>query len=364
MSRVLVLTNLDVGLYKFRKELLQELIQRGNTVYISLPSGEFIEPLQKLGCIFLETAVDRRGINPLTDGKLMLQYRRLVKKVKPDLVITYTIKPNIYGGIVCRMMHVPYAINITGLGTAFQKENLIKKLVCFLYRIACKKAKTVFFENEENHQIFLEEKLVRKEQTCCLHGAGVNIEEYSFSEYPGAAEPIHFLFIGRVMKEKGVDELFEAARRIKKEYPEAVFDIVGPYEEDYEDVIAQLVQEDVIQYHGFQADVKPYIIKSHCFILPSWHEGMANTLLEAGAMGRPLITSAIHGCLEAVEDGMNGYLVKVKNVDDLCAKIESFIRIPWSEKKEMGKKSRIWIENGFDKKKVVQKTVEQLYKNK
>lgn len=356
--KILILTNNDVGLYKFRKELIQELIHRGNKIVVSVPDGELIPDIRKLGVKVILTCVDRRGINPLTDMKLLIRYFRMAMTLKPNLVITYTIKPNIYGGLVSKMLRIPYAENITGVGTAFQTENLIKKLICFLYRISIRRAKVVFFENEENKQIFLEHHLIREEQACRLNGAGVNLEEYPYTEYPDESEPIRFLFIGRVMKEKGVDELFEAARRIKKEYPEVIFDIVGPMEDEYGSVIRELEEEGIISYYGYQKDVRPFIARCYCFVLPSWHEGMANTLLEAGAMGRPLITSRIHGCMEAVKD--NTFLVEVKDANDLSNKLRNFIRLDWQTKKEMGECTRIHISHTFDKNIVVDKTIEGL----
>lgn len=359
MSRILILANFDVGLYKFRKELIQELLNQGNEVYLSLPEGEFVENLKKIGCKFINTSIDRRGINPRTDAKLILSYRKMIKKLHPDMVITYTIKPNIYGGMICRIFHVPYAVNITGLGTAFQSESMIKRLVTFLYKIALKKAKVVFFENIGNKQTFLDLNILKENQTCVLNGAGVNLAEYPLCEYPSDDE-IRFLFIGRVMKEKGIDELFEAAEKIKKEYSDVFFDIVGPMEEDYKEKIEELVQKDIIKYYGYQKDVKPFIGKCHCFVLPSYHEGMANTLLEAGAMGRPLITSNIHGCLEAVERGKNGYLAEAKDAVSLLEQLEKFIALSYEEKEKMGQKSRRVMEETFDKKKVVKKTVSKV----
>lgn len=359
MKRILILANFDVGLYKFRKELIQELLNQGNEVYISLPDGELVRTLERMGCKFVNTAVDRRGINPKTDAKLMLFYRKLIKRLHPEMVITYTIKPNIYGGLMCRMLRVPYVVNITGLGTAFQSENMIKKLVTFLYKIALKKAKVVFFENTGNKQTFLDLNILKEKQTCVLNGAGVNLAEYPFCEYP-SGEEIRFLFIGRVMKEKGVDELFEVAKKIKKEYSNVFFDIVGPMEDNYKERIDKLVKNGIIEYHGYQEDVKPFIQKCQCFVLPSYHEGMANTLLEAGAMGRPLMTSRIHGCMEAVEDGKNGYLVKAKDTEELLEQIQKFLSIDYEKKKEMGEVSRKIIEKRFDKKKVVEKTMKLL----
>lgn len=359
MKRILILANFDVGLYKFRKELIQELLNQGNEVYISLPNGELVRNLERMGCKFVNTAVDRRGINPKTDAKLMLFYRKLIKRLHPEMVITYTIKPNIYGGLMCRMLRVPYAVNITGLGTAFQSESAVKKLVTFLYKIALKKAKVVFFENIGNKQTFLDLNILKEKQTCVLNGAGVNLAEYPFCEYP-SGEEIRFLFIGRVMKEKGVDELFEVAKKIKKEYSNVFFDIVGPMEDNYKERIDKLVKNGIIEYHGYQEDVKPFIQKCQCFVLPSYHEGMANTLLEAGAMGRPLMTSRIHGCMEAVEDGKNGYLVKAKDTEELLEQIQKFLSIDYEKKKEMGEVSRKIIEKRFDKKKVVEKTMKLL----
>lgn len=360
MKRILILANLDIGLYKFRKDLLAELLKHGHEVYISLPRGELVDNLEEMGCRFVETPVDRRGINPLTDIGLLARYRKLLKEVQPDLTITYTIKPNIYGGFMCRIAHVPYAVNITGLGTAFQNTGLLKRLVVFLYRIACQKAETVFFENRGNAETFLTEKIVDKEQICLLDGAGINLTEYPLVPYPEETEGVRFLFIGRVMREKGVDELFEAMKKLKEIYPDTKLDIVGPYEDDYQSVIEELENSAVIQYHGYQKDVKPYIAKCHCFVLPSWHEGMANTLLEAGAMGRPLITTDIYGCREAVKDGENGLLVKRKSEEDLLQKMRAFAELSHKQKIQLGTASRKRMEVKFDKKVVVEATVRRL----
>lgn len=359
MAKILILANNDVGLYKFRKELIQELINQGNNIFISLPNGTFVQPLIDMGCTFIETKVDRRGINPFTDFKLLTHYLKMLMTIKPDMVITYTVKPNVYGGIVSRIMKVPYATNITGLGTAFQHDGLLKKFIVFLYKLSCKKAKVVFFENEENKNVFIDNNIVKEENTCKLNGAGVNLGEYQFSDYP-TEDKIRFLFIGRVMKEKGVDELFEVVKRIKSEYDNILFDIVGPFEDNYKDVITELQKQGCIEYYGFQSDVKPFIKQSCCFVLPSYHEGMANTLLECGAMGRPLITSNIYGCKEAVVDSESGFLVSVRNSEDLYKKIKRFIELPYEDKVIMGQTSRKYIESVFDKKKVVEMTIREL----
>lgn len=357
--KILILANNDVGLYKFRKELIQELVRKGHNVIISVPDGELMPDIRKLGVKVICTDVDRRGVNPLTDLRLMSRYLRMALTLKPDLVITYTIKPNVYGGLICRVLKIPYVENITGLGTTFQKENMIKKFVCLLYRIGCSRAKVVFFENIENRQILIEEKIVREDQTCLLNGAGVNLEEYPFCEYP-SGEQTQFLFIGRVMKEKGVDELFAAAEKIKKKYENVYFDIVGPMEDDYVSVIEELEKSGIITYYGYQKDVKPFIARCHCFVLPSWHEGMANTLLEAGAMGRPLITSHIHGCMEVVKEAENGFLFEKQNVQQLYDVLCRFIELGLEEKVDMGRLSRKVVQEKFDKQVIVNETISRI----
>lgn len=357
MKKILVLANNDIGLYKFRKELIQELL-KDNDVYISLPYGKLIEPLIQMGCRFIDTPVDRRGVNPITDLKLLNRYRKIIKDVKPDLVITYTIKPNIYGSLIARIRHIDYAVNITGLGTMFQSNNLLKKIIVFMYKTALKKVKTVFFENIENKDIFIKNKITEEDKVYVLNGAGVNLEEYPFTEYPKEDKEIRFLFIGRIMKEKGIDEFLYAAKKIKEENKDIQFDIVGPMEDDYENIIKEYINSDIINYYGYQEDVKSYIERCHCFVLPSYHEGMANTLLEAASMGRPLITSNIHGCKETIKD--NGYLVNIKDKDDLYSKAKEFIKLDYINKAIKASNSRKYIEQVFDKKIVVVETMKGL----
>lgn len=353
--KILLLTNYDVGLYQFRRELIEELL-KSHAVYIALPYGELIEPLKEMGCQFIDTPLERRGMNPFKDGKLFFTYLKLFRQVKPDLVITYTIKPNVYGGFAARIAGIPYAVNITGLGTAFQKKGMLKKLVTAMYKLGCKKAKVVFLENAENRQIFLDEHIVREQQTCLLNGAGVNLQHYRVTEYP-VGDATKFLFIGRVMKEKGVDELFAAMRNLVLEGYSCSLDVVGMYEEDYKEAIAQGETEGWLHFHGYQKDVRPFIANCHCFVLPSWHEGMANTNLECAASGRPVITSNIHGCLEAVEDGVTGFLCEKQNVESLYQVMKGFCELSQEEKQNLGKQGRERMEMYFDKTLVVRNTI-------
>lgn len=358
--KIMILANNDVGLYQFRKELIEELCKE-NEVIISLPYGDFIEPLKEMGCKFIDTPVDRRGINPVTDLSLFRNYRELLKNEKPALVITYTIKPNVYGGFACRLAKIPYAVNITGLGTAFENGGLLKKIVTVMNKAACKKAKVVFFENEGDRQIFIREKIVKEEQTHRLNGAGVNIEKYQVVDYP-QGNKFKFLFMGRVMAEKGMDELFEAMRKIISDGISCELDVLGGYEENYKDKIEKYESEGWLHYYGYQKDVRPFIEACHCFVLPSWHEGMANTNLESAATGRPIITSNIHGCKEAVVDGKTGFLANRKDAEDLYKVMKKMTQLSYEERRVMGLAGREHMEKVFDKKKVVGETISCLLK--
>ena len=354
-ERILVLANKSGGLYSFRRELLEALAKKGE-LWAAIPNDGWFQELQQLGCRIMETPVDRRGINPVTDMKLLWRYIRMLRKMKPTRVITYTIKPNIYGGIACRLLGVPYAVNITGLGTTFQKEGWLKKLVIMLYKTALKGADVVFFENRGNMQIMIDFGIVRQEQCCLLNGAGVNLEKFSFAAYPTEEETVRFLFIGRVMAEKGVNELFAAMERLVSEGFRCKLDVLGYYEEDYKKTIEGYVQQGWLEYHGFQSDVRSFVKKAHCFVLPSWHEGMANTNLECAAMGRPLITSNIHGCKEAVVEGISGLLCEPKCADSLYAAMRRFLEMRTEERAAMGLAGRKHMEEVFDKQKVVART--------
>lgn len=360
-KKILVLANNDVGLYQFRRELLSELIDLGHDVYISLPNGELVQPLIDAGCKFVDTPVDRRGINPATDFGLIRNYFRILKEISPDLVITYTIKPNIYGCFSCRVKKIPYAANITGLGTAFQNEGMLKKFVTILYKVALKKAKVIFFENSENMRIFQELGICKNREQCkLLNGAGVNLEHFYYSEYPKEDSPVHFLFVGRVMKEKGVDELFEAMERLQSSGQKCVLDMLGGYEENYSSIIEKYQKAGWLNYYGYQEDVRPFIEKCHCFVLPSWHEGMANTNLECAAMGRPLITSNIPGCREAVVENESGFLCEAKDSDSLYNAMAGFLSLTQEQRKTMGCVGRKHMEDVFDKKMVVAETFDGL----
>ncbi|ANU22483.1 glycosyltransferase family 4 protein [Planococcus donghaensis] len=360
MAKILILANNDIGLYKFRKELLSELVKE-NDVYISLPNGKYIPQLKNLGCYFIETPINRRGTNPLTDLKLLKKYRKILKEICPHIVLTYTIKPNVYGGIACRMNKTPCIANITGLGTAVENGGVLQKITLFLNKIALKKASCVFIQNKENEKFLLRNNVI-KGPYALIPGSGVNLNEYSLLNYPSNIT-INFLFIARVMKEKGIDQYLDAAKFIKEKYPETSFHVLGACEQDYEDKLKEMHQEGIIEYHGMQKDVQKFHQNSHCTIHPTYYpEGMSNVLLESAASGRPIITTNRSGCKEIVESGRNGFIVEQKNSEDLIEKIEAFLSLDIDSKRKMGLYGRKKIEEEFDRDLVVKAYLREIKK--
>lgn len=357
--KILVLANFGMGLYNFRIELLEELIKQNNEVYISLPNDEYVPKLKELGCKFIDTDLDRRGTNPIADFKLILNYIKMIKEIKPDVVLTYTIKPNVYGGIACLITNTPYIVNVTGLGTAVENEGLLQKITLNLYKLGLKNASCVFFQNKINQEFFDKNKIVQC-KTRLIPGSGVNLEQHKFEEYPKDDETIRFLFIGRIMKAKGVEELFEAAKIIRQKYSNVQFELIGGTEENYLEEIEKLERENVIKYHGKQNDVHSFIKNSHATILPSYHEGLSNVLLETASSGRPVLASNVPGCVETFEEGLTGLGFEARNVNSLVEAIEKFIHLPYIRKKEMGIAGRNKMEKEFDRNIVVNAYLQEI----
>ena len=358
-KQILILSNHSGGLYDFRKDLISEL-KKYASVTVAVPHNDRWDELLHLADRVIELPIDRRGMNPIHDSKLFHQYRAILKEVKPDLVLTYTIKPNIYGGLACRMAHIPYAVNITGLGSAIENGGWLKKFVLALYKPALKGARVVFFENAGNRDTLAATGVVPKGRDVVLSGAGVNLEDYPYQSYPQEGA-VRFLFVGRVMHEKGVDELFAAAKRMKQEYGDGVeFHIVGSFEEGYKPLMDELEKAGVVKYHGYQSDMKRFYAMASCVVLPSYHEGMSNVLLEAAASGRPLITSDIPGCREAVEDGNSGYLCPAKDANALYGAMQRVMELSVEQRSEMGCRGRERMEQQFSKTAVVTETIDKL----
>lgn len=354
MKKVLVMVNRDFVLYNFRIELVEELLKENYEVYICLPYGEKVELMTKMGCKFVPVTIDKRGTNPLKDIKLIREYKRILQEVKPDMLLTYTTKVNIYAGILAGRMKIPYLMNISGLGTAVEYKNPLQGFMIFMYRMAAKNARCLFFQNTENLRFFQEHNMYQGIWKL-LPGSGVNVERFYMMQYPGETEGIHFLFIARVIKEKGIEEYLAAARVIKEEYPNTFFHVLGPCDGGYGDILKEYEKQGIIQYHGMIQDTREFLAKSHCTIHPSYYpEGMSNVCLESAACGRPVITTDRSGCRETVEDGVTGYIFPQKDRAALIDRVRTFLKLSWEEKRQMGLAGRRKMEQEFDRRIVVE----------
>jgi len=353
---VAIFTNNDDDIYCFRKELVEAIIEAGYDVLISCPYGEKFELMQDIEYIYDNPDIDRRGTNIVADAKLFLHYFNVLRKEKPDVVLTYTAKPNIYCGFASYLLRIPYISNVTGFGSAFLNSKLIEFFVTLLLKIVFRRADCVMFQNSSN-KVFAESKKMVKNNSVLIPGSGVNTERFYLLPYPEGGNGIEgnrivFNYIGRVLHDKGVDDYIEAACRIKKKYPETQFNMIGfiePTEEHYRQDLIELGKKDIIKYIDNQKDVRPFIELSHTTILPSYGEGMSNVLLESASSGRPLISTDNQGCRETFIDGKTGLMYHSADVNELCEKIEEFLAMPNEKRREMGEKGREYIKENFSR---------------
>lgn len=341
----------------FRKEIIDELDKEGYLVILSCPKSDRLTVFDDRENIIIEpVSIDRRGTNVIKDFKLLISYCRLYKKYTPEIVLAFTIKPNIYGSIAAQIYKIPYVNNITGLGSGFDSNGILKWVIVHLYKLALRKSKCIFFQNRENAEIIKSHKIIRNQNYQIIPGSGVNLEKFEYKEYKERTGFV-FNYIGRVMKEKSIDDYLECAKKIHEIYENVSFNIIGFIEEtekEYVDILQQLEEGGVVCYKGSQNDVRPFIEESDAIIHPSFYgEGMSNVLLETAAVGRALITTNIAGCREIVEEGINGFLYEPQNVEGLIRCVEKFIQLPFEQRKKMSEQSRQIVERSFSRKIVV-----------
>lgn len=359
-KKILMLGNSEIVIYNFRRELIHTMIEEGYDVYISLPYGEKVEKLKDMGCKFIDTKINRRSTNPIEDINLFIKYYRMIKKIKPDLILSYTMKPNVYGGIASRLNKVPYICSVTGLGSGYINGGIVQNILKCLLKISLKKSEKVYFQNTSDLNRLIDDNII-KNNYIITPGSGVNLDEYKIEPYPEENLNISFNFIARVMKDKGIDEYLYVAQKVKEKYPKAIFNIIGQIDDiQYEKILNEYDNKGIIKYHGFQSNIKSFISSSSCIINPSYAEGMSNVLLEHAALGRPLIASNIPGCKEIIDDGINGYTFEVKNVDDMYKKVIKFIELNHDEKINMGINGRLKIEKEFDRTIVVKEYMNEI----
>lgn len=358
---VLMLINSFRGLVSFRMEVVDAIISAGHKVIIAGPTDDNSHILEDMGCGIYDIQFDRKGTSPLKDISLTIRYIKLLRQLKPDVVLSYTIKPNVYGGMACRLCNIPQFANVTGLGTAVEKVGWLQYITVVLCKLSLRKAHTVFFQNKANLE-FCKKKKIILNNAKLIPGSGVNLQYHKFQDYPSSDVPCCFVFISRLIREKGIEEYLEAAKEIKKKYPETEFHILGTMEDNYAVKVEQLQKDGVVIYHGRQPDVRPYIGMAHCTVHPSYYpEGMSNVLLESCSAGRPIITTDRPGCGEIVDDGINGFVIKQKDSSDLAVKIEMFLELPLEKKRAMGLAARKKVEKEFDRNIVVKAYMDEMY---
>ena len=365
LHKVLILCNSSGGLYDFRNDLPLRLIHEGTEVVVSVPDEVRTAELSGEGCRVIHTDIDRRGTNPLRDLKLLRAYLRLLTAERPDLVLTYTIKPNIYGGLCCRWRHIPYITTITGLGSTFQREGLIKRLIVGLYRCGLAGAACVFFQNEANREIFRTlGKLKGSARTRLVSGSGVDLKHHTVQAYPGHEDGIvRFLYVGRLMREKGTGELLSAAKRLHEAFGDRVsVAAIGYCDEDWEEALAAAQAGGYLRRIPFDKEIRPYYREADVGVMPSYHEGMSNVLMEAQGTGRPVIASNIPGCRELVEDGVSGFLCPPQDADALFEAMRRMAELSDAERRTMGLAGRARMERIFDRQQVMDAYMDEIHR--
>ena len=360
-KKILLLANHFITLYSFRKEMISEMVKQGHELYLSLPQSSENKYFEDMGCHIVETEIDRRGVNPIKDLKLILFYKKIIPQINPDIIFSYTIKPNIYGTMASNGKY-KQVCNITGTGATFLRKSLVSTVCKMLYKLSIKKCYKVFFQNTGDRDFFIKERLVRNNYAM-LPGSGCNLNQHSFKPLP-SDEEIRFLFIGRVMKLKGIDQFLQAAEIIRKKYANTKFIIAGWNEQpEYMKLVENAQKAGWVEYIGFRKDIDTWIEKCHCTILPSHGgEGVPNVLLESASTGRICIGSKINGTMDVIEDGKTGYLFNTGDGQDLASKIEKFILLSKEEKNAMGLAGRKKVEREFDRQIVIDKYLEEVEK--
>jgi len=354
MKKILFLANHFITLYAFRKELIIRLLGLGHEVYLSLPESNENRFFIDCGCKIVLTDIDRRGISPFKDMRLIKFYKKIIYDINPDIIFSYTIKPNIYGSFVSNK-NFKQVCNITGTGEIFLKKNFISFLCIILYKISIKKCYIVLFQNKGDQNYFINNKMVNKNYEL-IPGSGCNLKKYKLLPMHDD-KIIRFVFIGRVMKLKGIEEYLAAAQSIKYKFPNTEFMVVGWCEEkNYKEKLRKFQELEIINYLGFQKNIVAILEKCHCVVLPSHGgEGVPNVLLEASASGRACIGSKIHGTEDVIVDRVTGYLFNPYDSSDLANKMEQFIGLDKNEKATMGLLGREKIKAEFDREIIIKK---------
>ena len=373
--KVLIALNSAWNLLNFREGLIKALVADGHDVVLSAPADENVQALEDMGTRFVSIPMSTHGINPLSDLVLLWRYVKLIQCEKPDAILTYTAKPNVYGSLAARFFNVPVINNIAGLGSVFIKDGWLAFVLSALYKVSLSKSHKVFFQNPDDLKLFLGRRLVEEKRTGLLPGSGVNLHKFKPVPLPNlkcddsqqniASKKFTFLLIARMLKDKGIEEYVQAARMLKARYSGVVFALLGPLDGDNPTAISTMqmkswISEGVISYWGTSNDVRLQIAKADCVVLPSYREGTPRTLLEAAAMARPLVATDVPGCRQAVHHGINGFLCEPKNALSLSQEMSAIISLLDSSLIKMGSLGRQLIETHFDEQLVIDEYMKYL----
>ncbi len=339
--------------------MVKAFLEEGYQVHTIAPHDEYTHYLQEAGCIHHDLKMDSRGANPIKDSLLIFELLGIYKNIKPDVVLHFTVKPNVYGAFAAACLGIPSINNVCGLGTIFLKKNLVSWVAKRLYKISFRFPKKIFFQNADDKAIFIKKGLVKKEICDLLPGSGIDLNKFLPTPYKRNST-FTFLMMSRLIKDKGIREYIHAIRILKAKGMNAKFQILGAMDPIHARGIAvekieSWIQEGVIEYLGKTSDVRPYIQNADCIVLPSYREGTPRTLLEAAAMAKPIVATDVPGCHQVVADGVNGFLCGVKNDVDLADKLEAMFNLTEAELQTMGKKGRNKIEREFDEEIVINK---------
>jgi glycosyltransferase involved in cell wall biosynthesis len=350
-GRIVLAANSSWNIVNFRAGLIRALKDEGYEPVVVAPVDPDSEDrMAELAVERIAVEVDRSGLNPFADLRLLRTYRSILKRLRPVAYLGFTIKPNIYGCLAAGELGIPAMANISGLGTVFIKRGPVLALVTSLYRRALRRAPIVFFQNPDDRAEFLERRLVRPYQAQLLPGSGVDLERFAPAPLPSG--PATFLFIGRLLGDKGVRDFAEAARRLRRERQDVRFQLLGPLDEGNRTAITRLelnrwVDAGTVEYLGMAGDVRPFIEAATAVVLPSYREGLPRSLLEAAAMGRPLIATDVPGCREVVDDGVNGFLCSAHDHESLADAMRRLAELAPEQRAAMGKTSRKLVEDRF-----------------
>lgn len=352
MKKILIITNSGVGLYSFRRELLEKLIKEKYQVILAYADGMRHKEFTDIGCSCIHLEFDSSSMNPLKDIKMFLGCIRVLGCVKPDFVLLYTVKPCIYGGLACALYDIPSIATVTGVSTALLTENkTVSVIATMLCRIGYSRSKTLFFQNSNNEELFRRKKIAGKKHIL-VKGSGVNLAAHPYREYPENDGKIKILYLGRFLKVKGLEEFAYAMRKAQSENPDIICRIVGePC--DQLPVLEEAVEDGIIERYGPVDDVNPYLAWCDVLVMPSYAEGMSNVMLEAAATGRAALASDVPGCREIVEEGKTGLLFEPRNGEKIYQAIMDFAAIPYEERKQMGIRANEKMKREFDRIKVV-----------